>query len=59
MKKILELTQLNETNQMVADILIRSRQQSAVLSDDEGTTSSQYTVGGTKIQHFAKIDDTD
>ena len=59
-KKIEVLNQqLIETNQVVADLMIRERHQSAQPSVNVGTPSTQYTERGTKIERSIKVDDPD
>ncbi|RKF74344.1 hypothetical protein GcC1_085019, partial [Golovinomyces cichoracearum] len=59
-KKIQELNQqLSETNQVVADLMIRGRSQSAPLPEYTGTPSTQYTERGSKIERSIKVDGSD
>ncbi|KAI6248983.1 hypothetical protein HI914_03047 [Erysiphe necator] len=59
-KKIVDLNQqLAETNQVVADLIIRGRNLSAPSLENSGTPSTQYTEKVTKIERSARVDDPD
>lgn len=59
-KNIVDLNQqLAETNQVVADLIIRGRNLSAPILENSGIPSTQFVEKGKKIEGSARVDDPD